>query len=61
MGTLEKIVERFGPERVVYGSRYPYFTPLQSMLQIIYAGIDEEAKRKIAGDNMRSLLRDVTL
>ena len=61
MGTLEKIVERFGPERVVYGSRYPYFTPLQGMLQIIYSGIDEDAKRKIAGDNMRSLLKDVTL
>ena len=61
MGTLEKIVERFGPERVVYGSRYPYFTPLQTMLQIIYSDIDEEAKRKIAGDNMRSLLKDVTL
>ena len=31
------------------------------MLQVIYAGIDEDAKRKIAGDNMRSLLKDVTL
>ncbi len=61
MGTLEAIVARFGPERVVYGSRYPYFTPLQTMLQVIYSEIDDEAKRKIAGGNVRSLMEDVIL
>ena len=37
------------------------FTPLQTMLQVVYAEIDEEAKRKIAGDNVRKLLEDVVL
>ncbi len=61
MDGIETIVERFGPERIVYGSRYPYFTPLQSMLQLIYADIDEDAKRKIAGDNVRTLTGRVLL
>ena len=30
------------------------------MLQVVYAD-DEEAKRKIAGDNVRKLLEDVVL
>jgi predicted TIM-barrel fold metal-dependent hydrolase len=61
LGSIEAVVERFGAERILYGSRYPYFTPLQTMLQIIYAEIDDEAKRKIAGDNVRKLLEDVAL
>jgi predicted TIM-barrel fold metal-dependent hydrolase len=61
MDGIETIVERFGPERIVYGSRYPYFTPLQSMLQVIYADVDEDTKRKIAGDNVRALLDRVVL
>ena len=61
MGALEAIVARFGPERVLYGSRHPYFTPLQTMLQVIYSEIDEEAKRKIAGGNARSLMEDAAL
>jgi len=31
------------------------------MLQIIYAEIDDEDKRNIAGDNLRNLLKDVIL
>ena len=31
------------------------------MLQVVYAEIDEEAKRKIAGDDVRKLLEDVVL
>ena len=61
MGSLEAIVEKVGSGRVLYGSRYPYFTPLQTMLQIIYAEIDDDAKRGIAGDNLRNLLKDVIL
>jgi len=41
----------------VFGSNYPYFTPLQSMLHLIYSEIAEEDKRLIAGDTVRGLLR----
>jgi len=61
LGGIESIVGRFGPHRLIYGSRYPYFTPLQTMLQVIYSDVDESAKRAIAGDTLRSLLKGVQL
>lgn len=61
LGGTEAIVDRFGPDRLLFGSRYPYFTPMQSMLQIVYADIDDEAKRAIAGGTARRLLSEVTL
>ena len=57
----EAVVQRFGPERLLFGSRYPYFTPMQSMLQVIYADMDEDAKRAIAGGTARRLLSEVQL
>ena len=42
----------------MYGSRHPHFTPLQTMLQVIYADVDEPAKRAIAGDTLRGLLAE---
>ena len=56
---VERVVQRFGPARLVYGSRYPHFTPLQTMLQVVYAEIDEAAKRAIAGGTVRALVARV--
>lgn len=61
LGGIEAVVERFGADRLVYGSRYPFFTPLQTMLQVIYSEIEEADKRAIAGDTMRCLLQEVVL
>lgn len=59
LGGIEAIVRRFGPEKLVYGSRYPYFTPLQTMMQLIYSEIGDDAKQAIAGGTVRRLLADV--
>jgi predicted TIM-barrel fold metal-dependent hydrolase len=59
--SIDAVVTRFGPNRLVYGSRSPYFTPLQTMLQLIYSDVDESAKRAIAGETMRQMLREVRL
>ena len=58
LGGIEAVTERFGPGRLVFGSRYPHFSPLQSMLQIIYAEVDEEVKRGIAGETVRGMMRN---
>lgn len=58
---IELVTKRFGPGRLVYGSRYPHFTPLQSMLQVIYSEVDDETKRAIAGDTVRRLIAEVAL
>lgn len=57
LGGIEKAVERFGARAFIFGSNYPYFTPLQSMLHLIYCELSDEDKRLIAGDTMRRLLR----
>lgn len=57
LGGIEKAVERFGARAFVFGSNYPYFTPLQSMLHLIYCELSDEDKRLIAGDTVRRLLR----
>jgi hypothetical protein len=56
LGGIEKAVARFGAGAFVFGSQYPHFTPLQSMLQLIYSEISTADKRRIAGDTMRALL-----
>jgi predicted TIM-barrel fold metal-dependent hydrolase len=61
LGGIASVVQRFGPRRLIYGSRYPYFTPLQTMLQVVYSEIDESARRAIAGDTLRGLLKEVRL
>jgi hypothetical protein len=57
LGGVEELVRRFGPGVPVFGSNYPEFTPLQGMLQVVYSGISAEDKRRVAGDNVRELLR----
>jgi predicted TIM-barrel fold metal-dependent hydrolase len=61
LGAIEAVTQRFGPDRLVFGSKSPYFTPLQSMLQVIYSRIDETAKCAIAGGTLRRLLAEVKL
>ena len=58
LGGIEAVTERFGPDRLVFGSRYPHFSPLQSMLQVSYAEVDEEVKRGIAGETVRRIMRN---
>lgn len=58
---IELVTKRFGPERLVYGSRYPHFTPLQSMLQVVYSEVDDATKRSIAGDTVRRMIAEIAL
>jgi predicted TIM-barrel fold metal-dependent hydrolase len=53
---VQEICELFGPERLLYGSRMPYFCAGASRHLIDKAGISEDAKQMILGDNLRSLL-----
>ena len=55
---VEAVTERFGAGRLVYGSRYPHFTPLQSMLQVIYAEVEADVKAAIAGGTVRRLMQE---
>lgn len=56
---IEDICEKFGENRLLFGSAVPYFNMAPSVMAIRYAGISDERKAKIAGDNLRYLLKSV--
>jgi len=53
---LESFVQRFGSERVVFGSRLPLYTPGAALAILASARIPDADRMKIAGENLRRLL-----
>lgn len=60
-GVIEDIVERFGPERILFGTNMPQCTGTTSVSMITYADVSHEAKEKIAGGTLRTLLKEALL
>lgn len=54
---LEKFIKLFNENCFVFGSYSPYFEQLQFILEILYAGISDENKEKIAWKNLASMLQ----
>ncbi len=57
---LESFVERFGTDRLVFGSRLPLYTPGAALAALATARIPAEARLLIAGGNLRRLIRAET-
>ncbi len=53
---VEALCSRFGAERLIFGTRMPYFTPGPAMTMINYSLISQEDREKMAGGNLRRLL-----
>ena len=58
-GFLEDFCCRYGPERLLYGSALPEFSPGPLLSYVMYSRADEEAKELILGGNLLRLLRQV--
>lgn len=58
---LENLVDRCGPDRLLYGSRLPLFTAATSLGVLASARISDNARLAIAGGNLRRLLDAVTV
>jgi Amidohydrolase len=56
---LETFVERHGPERLLFGSRLPLFTPAAALGVLASARIPETDRLAVAGGNLRRLLNSV--
>ena len=54
---MEDVCKRFGAERLLFGTKWPFYTPGPAITHIAYAEISDADKRKIAGDNLRRLLK----
>lgn len=60
-GAIEEFCERYGPGRLLFGSGFPDNCSGASLLRIVQAGIDQQAKRAIAGGNLKLLLEQVQI
>lgn len=60
-GGYEDYCNRYGPERMLFATGHPGLCMGGSILTLLHANISEDAKRAIAGDNMRRLLAEVQL
>jgi predicted TIM-barrel fold metal-dependent hydrolase len=58
---LRELVGRYGPERLLYGSNFPHNAMGGPRLMVASAEIDDDARRAIAGGNLRRLLAEVDL
>jgi hypothetical protein len=56
---IEDVVERFGAQRLLFGTHLPYFTPGSAIGMLSYVKISESDRKKIAGDNLRTLIERV--
>ena len=53
---VEEICRRFGAEKLIFGTKMPFFAPGPALSMINYSLISEEDKNKIANGNLKKLL-----
>jgi predicted TIM-barrel fold metal-dependent hydrolase len=54
--SIAATVRRFGPERLLFGTHMPLFTPGAAIAAVTYADISETERALIAADNLHRLL-----
>ncbi len=53
---IEYVTERWGADRMIFGSNWPILGPGTTLGSLLLAEIDDADKKRIAGDNLRDLL-----
>ena len=53
---VEEAVKVVGPERVLFGTDYPCLDPFVQLTKVRYAGVNDEQKSLILGENMMRLI-----
>jgi len=57
---IERVVERFGPARLVFGSAMTEMAAAPAVSGVMRAGIPEDSKRSVAGGNLERLIAGVS-
>lgn len=60
-GLIEEFCERYGPERLLFGSGFPDNCSGAALMRLAAADIGEEARAKIAGGNLQRILAGVKI
>ena len=58
---VRDLAEKYGAERILYGSNFPAGNQGCGMLQLKYSGLDKESIAKIAGKNLERILKGAEL
>jgi len=58
LDAIEELVERHGPERVLFGSGIPFQDPGQAIAQLTYANISPRERELIAHGNLERLVKE---
>ena len=59
LGGIEYLVNRLGPDQLLWGTRYPVSEGGSAITGITYADISDEAKSSIASGNIKRLIQEV--
>jgi hypothetical protein len=56
---IEEVVDRFGPQRLLFGTGLPFFDVGGPILSVVRADVGPHARRAIAGGNLQALMAEV--
>ena len=54
-GLIERLVQKAGADRVVFGTDMPFMSPDQQIGRILFAKISDDEKRNVLGRNAEQL------
>jgi uncharacterized protein len=57
--TTEDVCHRFGPERILFGTNWPYMDSSFAVAAVMYADISEAERAAVAGGNLKALWEGV--
>ena len=58
---VRALAEKYGAERILYGTNFPAGNQGNGMLQLKHSGLDDESIAKIAGKNLERILKGAEL
>ena len=58
---IRGLAEKYGAERILYGTNFPTGNQGNGMLQLKHSGLDDESIAKIAGKNLERILKGAEL
>ena len=58
---VRDLAEKYGADRILYGTNFPTGNQGSGMLQLKYSGLDDESIAKIAGKNLERILKGAQL
>ena len=56
---IEGLVDRVGPERLLFGTGFPEVEPMMAVTQLMYAEIGDGERRMIGAENLQRLIGEV--